>query len=77
MLKKKKINIPVNEFRDYECATNNLPKLQLDIQYFKDCEFLGIFPKFLRVKTPKLKVYDDIHSDIRTNSLTKASNIAE
>ena len=67
----KKINIPVNEFRDYERAINSFAKLQLDIQYFKDCEFLEILPKFLRVKTPKLKVYDAIHSDIRTTVLRK------
>ena len=67
----KKRNIPVNEFRDYERAINSFAKLQLDIQYFKDCEFLEILPKFLRVKTPKLKVYDAIHSDIRTTVLRK------
>ena len=36
-----------------------------------DCEFLEILPKFIRVKTPKLKVYDAIHSDIRTTVLRK------
>ena len=67
----KKRYIPFNEFRHYERATNIFAKLQLDIQYFRDCEFLGILPKFLLVKTPKLKVYDTIHSDIRTTVLRK------
>ena len=67
----KKRNIPVNELRDYERAANSFAKLRVDIQYFKDCELHGILPKFLRVRTPKFKVYDAIHSDIITTVLRK------
>ena len=67
----KKKNIPANEFRHYERATSSFTKLLLDIKYYKDCEFLGILPKFLCVRTPKLKVYDAINSDIRTTALRK------
>ena len=58
-----KRNIPVEEIRDCERATNTFAMLHLDIQYFKDCEFLGILPK--------LNVYDVIHSDIRTAVLRR------
>ena len=57
---------------------NRQQAVLLNIQYFKDCKFLGILPKFLgilpkflRVKTLKLKVYDAIHYDIRTTALRK------
>ena len=67
----KKRKIPAKETRDYERATNSFAKLHLAIQYFKDCEFFGIVPKFGRAETPNLKDYYAIHSDIHTTDIQK------
>lgn len=53
----KKSNISVKDFRRFERLAEKYVKLQLDIKYFDDCLKLGLFPKYLRIKTPKLNVY--------------------
>jgi len=47
-------------FRGLEKNFMKLAKLKLDILYFKNCLDLGLFPKHLNLKTPKLKVYQDL-----------------
>ena len=59
--------IPVKDFRQLEKCVEKVAKLKLDNIYFQNCLDLGIFPKFLKIKTPKLKVYQDlktIHREI-------------
>ena len=64
---KRKIDLPVKVFRDFEKCGEKLVKRKADIQYFEKCLRLGILPKFLEIKFPKLKVYKDktsIHTEI-------------
>ena len=50
-------DVSVKCLRKLEKAGTQVTKLSLDLKYFEKCLELGICPKYLRFKPPKLPVY--------------------
>ena len=50
-------DVSVHRLRKLEKAGIQVTKLTLDVNYFEKCLELGLCPKFLRFKPPKLSAY--------------------
>ena len=51
--------IEVRSLRKLERYGLSLTKITLDIEFFKNCQELGVCPKFMKFNPPKLKVYQE------------------
>ena len=69
-------SLDVRSLRKLEKHGLSVTKLTLDILYFKNCLELGVCPKFLRFKPPKLRVYQNPKS-IYDGVLSKQISILE
>ena len=65
-------NITVNGFRKYEKLEYKKNKLKLDIDFPNNCKQLGVYPKFLIFKLPKVSNKDAL--SIRKRLLCSAIN---
>ena len=69
-------SLDVGSLRKLEKHGLRITKLTLDIVYFKNCLELGVCPKFLRFKPPKLRVYQNPKS-IYDGVISKQISILE
>ena len=51
-------NVTVKDFRKYEKLEYKNNKLKLDIDFLNNCKQLGVYPKFLIFKLPKVSNKD-------------------
>ena len=71
-----KRSIHISEFRRLEKLAYKVVKWKLDIQYFNDCQFLGICPAFLKFKYPSRKAYNDVR-DINYHVVQKQIDVVQ
>ena len=63
-------SIQVSAFRKLEKLAIKVTKWKLDIQYLKDCQYLGICPDFLKLNMPRLRAYNDVR-DLHRQAVQK------
>ena len=65
-------NITVQDFQKYEKLQYKKNKLKLDINFLNNCKQLGVYPKFLIFKLPKVSNKDAV--SVRKRLLRSAIN---
>ena len=51
----------VSEFRKLESLTTKLRKAELDVQFLKNCQVFGVYPKFISFDLPNVCNSDPVY----------------